>query len=148
METQRRVLIEDDSKSSRDLLRFIIEDLGYEVIEAADGEEALRKAAVYLPDLFIVDLNMPRGDGWAVVAGLKRNPHCNGMPIMAISAALGEADPTELQKAGFSTFLSKPITPAQLRQRIVAMLNPASASAASRSSAFGETIAARHIVGK
>ncbi|HEV2576286.1 MAG TPA: response regulator [Acidobacteriaceae bacterium] len=116
------MLIADDSQSSRDLLRFILERSGCDVIEAQDGEQALALALEFTPDLFILDLNMPRLDGYSVAAELRKQPAFTQTPILALSAGVTQTDPARIKESGFSAFLSKPIPPAGLRNCISRLL--------------------------
>jgi len=117
-----RILIADDSLSSRELLRFILEDSGYEVIEAADGEQVIERTPIFNPHLVIVDLHMPKLDGWAVVIALRKLPSCKKTPIVALTAAPSDAVPEKMISAGFTDYLIKPIGPARLRQCIASLL--------------------------
>jgi CheY-like chemotaxis protein len=67
----KKILIADDKATSRELLRTVLERQGYEVMEAADGEEALQKALAELPDLILLDLQMPRRTGYEVLGELR-----------------------------------------------------------------------------
>jgi chemosensory pili system protein ChpA (sensor histidine kinase/response regulator) len=116
------VLIADDSQSSRDLLRFILERSGCDVIEAQDGEQAFALALEFTPDLFILDLNMPRLDGYSLAIALRKHPAFMQTPIVALSAGVTQTDSVRVAQAGFSAFLSKPIPPAGLRKCISDLL--------------------------
>jgi len=118
----KRVLIADDSDSSRDLLRFILERSGCKVFEAQDGEEAFLLALALLPDLLILDLNMPRRDGYSVATELRSKPIFAKTPIIALSAGVAQTDHASVAVAGFSMFLPKPVPPAQLRACITRFL--------------------------
>jgi len=117
-----RILIADDTLSSRELLRSILESSGYEVLEAEDGEQLLERAAIFQPDLVILDLQMPKLNGWAAATALRKNPAFEKTPILALTAALSDAVPEQITKAGFTSYLMKPIGPARLRQRIASLL--------------------------
>lgn len=82
-----RILIADDTLSSRELLRFILEDSGHEVAEAEDGEQVMANAVTFEPDIAILDLQMPKLDGWSTFAALGRNPAFKIIPIVALTAA-------------------------------------------------------------
>lgn len=123
MKNAAQILIADDSESSRDLLRVILQRCGCHVIEACDGVEALHQAANCCPDLFILDLNMPRLDGYAVAFELRKAPAFKESPILALSAGLSEIDSVRLRQAGFSMFIAKPISPAKLRACIDELLD-------------------------
>src|SRR5262245_23161134 len=80
------VLIADDHEGLRTFMRFALEPLPYEIVEAADGEEAMRLAEAAPPDLAIVDLHMPRKDGFQVIAEL-RGLHGDRVKIVAMCGA-------------------------------------------------------------
>jgi CheY-like chemotaxis protein len=120
--TRKQVLIADDSQSSRDLLRFILERSGCDVIEAQDGEQAFALGLEFTPDLFILDLNMPRLDGYSLASELRKRTAFIQTPIVALSAGVTQTDPVRITQAGFSAFLSKPIPPAGLRKCISELL--------------------------
>jgi len=126
--SSKRILIADDSESSRDLLRYILERTGCEVIEAKDGPEALRQASATEPDLLILDLNMPGLDGYAVASELRKFPAFVQTPIVALSAGVSDVDEAKLATAGFSIFLPKPIPPAKVRECVAILLADTDAS--------------------
>lgn len=121
--TQKQVLIADDSRSSRDLLRHILQRCGLAIVEASDGETALAQAALCQPDLFILDLNMPRVDGYGVATILRSRPAFQRTPILALSAEVSQRDAHRIKQAGFSMYVSKPISPARLRDCVARLLN-------------------------
>jgi CheY-like chemotaxis protein len=118
----KRILIADDTVSSRDLLRFILEGSGYEVAEAENGETVLEKVAIFTPQLIILDLQMPKLDGCATARILRKMPEFQKTPIVALTAALSQTAPEQITTAGFSAYLVKPIGPAKLRQCIASLL--------------------------
>jgi two-component system chemotaxis response regulator CheY len=117
-----RILIADDSLSSRELLRAILEGNGYEVLEAEDGEQVLERAIVFKPHLVILDLQMPKLNGCSAVNALRKIPAFESTPIVALTAALSDAVPEQIAEAGFTCYLVKPIGPARLRQCIASLL--------------------------
>jgi CheY-like chemotaxis protein len=119
---RKRILIADDTASSRELLRSILESCDYEVEEAADGEQVVACVGAFGPDLVILDLHMPRMDGYATAAALRQMPGLHRMPIIALTAAITQTAPDELTEAGFSAFLVKPIGPARLRKCVASLL--------------------------
>jgi len=118
----KRVLIADDTDSSRELLRFILEDMGHHVVEAEDREQAIAKAIAIELHLVILDLNMPGMDGYTTAAALRRIPACKTMPIVALTATLSDSMPARLIQAGFNGHLVKPIKPSLLRQYVGSLL--------------------------
>jgi CheY-like chemotaxis protein len=120
--TSKRILIADDAASARDLVRAILSRNGYEIYEAGDGEEALECAAKFLPDLVILDLQMPKLDACSVASKLRLMPSFEDTPILALSAGISQMEPAILTQAGFSQCLAKPISPSKLRSIITDML--------------------------
>ena len=118
----RRVLIADDAASSRDLLRSILEASDYLVAEANDGEQVLEIIESFNPHLVILDLQMPRLDGYATAAALKKMPGLHRRPIIALTAAVTQTAPDRITEAGFSAYLVKPIRPGSLRQCVARLL--------------------------
>lgn len=114
----KKILVADDQESGRDLLRYILTASGFEVIEAADGQEVLEKVVHVKPDLFILDLNMPRCDGFAAAKGLRTLAAFEKTPIIALSAVVAPINPFQLTDAGFNLFLTKPVLPSKLRECI------------------------------
>jgi CheY-like chemotaxis protein len=117
----KRILVADDAPSARDLVRSILERSGYEIFEAEDGEDALDCATTLLPDLVILDLQMPKLDGCGVASRLRSMPSFAATPILALSAAVSRMERAKLIQAGFSSFMAKPISPAKLRLAITDM---------------------------
>jgi CheY-like chemotaxis protein len=118
----RRILIADDAPSSRELLRTILERQGYVVLEAVDGRQAVDEAAAFAPDLIILDLQMPRLDGYSTAIALRKIPAFASIPIVALAAALPEVSPEQMTAAGFTQCLVKPISPTRLRECITDLL--------------------------
>src|SRR5260370_1332146 len=83
----KTVLIADDKATSRELVRTVLEKDGYSVMEAADGIEALRNARESMPDVIILDLQMPGLDGFAVLQELRKDQRFAATPIMALTAS-------------------------------------------------------------
>ncbi|HYF01175.1 MAG TPA: response regulator [Planctomycetota bacterium] len=90
----RRILIADDSHNTRGIVRFMLDSKRYEVIEAADGQEALDKARASRFDLIVLDAMMPRLDGYAACAALKEDSATAAIPVVMITAAAESAHGT------------------------------------------------------
>lgn len=117
-----RILIADDTLSSRELLRSILESSGYEVVEAEDGEQVLERAIALTPHLVILDLKTPKLDGCSAARALRKIPAFEKTPIVALAAALPEVVPEQMTQAGFTRCLVKPIGPARLRECVASLL--------------------------
>lgn len=122
-EFKKRILIADDTASSRDLMRSILEGCGYEIAEASDGRQVLEKVDDFWPHLVILDLQMPQISGCAAAAALRKSHNFCRTPIVALTATFTYTMTEELTKAGFSAYLVKPIRPAQLRQCLEKLLS-------------------------
>src|SRR5215212_6805956 len=118
----KRVLIVDDNLPSRELIRTVLENSGYEVIEAADGQEGVRLALASQPDLILMDLQMPTLDGFGMLAEIRKNTRFVSLPIVALTANAMQGDREKALEAGFTSYLSKPVALATLRIEIARLL--------------------------
>ena len=118
----KKILIADDKATSRELLRTVLERQGYDVLEAADGEEALQKALAELPDLILLDLQMPRRTGYEVLSELRKNPRHAALPIIALTASAMQGDREKALAAGFTGYLAKPVALVHLREEVQRLL--------------------------
>jgi two-component system, cell cycle response regulator DivK len=118
----KKILIVDDKSTSRELLRTVLARLDYDVIEAADGEEALAKARVENPDLILLDIQMPIRNGYEVLGELRSEPQFARLPIIALTASAMQGDREKALAAGFTGYLAKPVALAHLREEIQKLL--------------------------
>lgn len=116
------VLVADDDPDILTLVGFRLERAGYEVLPARDGEEALALALERQPDLAILDVMMPKLDGYEVTQRLRENPATSGMPVILLTARVQEADITRGFEAGADDYIKKPFSPQELRARVQAIL--------------------------
>lgn len=119
----KTVLIADDKATSRELVRTVLEKCGYQVVEACDGIEALRNARESKPDLIILDLHMPRLDGFGVIQALRREEKFASTPVMALTASAMQADRERALSAGFTAYIAKPIQLRVLRGEVERLLH-------------------------
>jgi CheY-like chemotaxis protein len=126
----KRILIADDKATSRELLRTVLERLGYAVSEAADGEEAVQKARAETPDLILLDLQMPIRSGYEVLGALRQDPRFVALPILALTASAMQGDRERALAAGFTDYLTKPVALAHLRDEIRRLLDPGNSATA------------------
>jgi CheY-like chemotaxis protein len=120
----KRILIVDDKATSRELLRIVLEKQGYAVLEADDGEKALQKARIDNPDLILLDLQMPIRNGYEVLRELRQDPRYAALPIIAITASAMQGDREKALAAGFTGYLTKPVSLSHLRNEIQRLLEP------------------------
>jgi two-component system cell cycle response regulator DivK len=114
----KRILVAEDRPGSLELIRTVLESAGYEVIEAMDGLEAVEKASGSSVDLFLLDLQMPKVDGFGVVAQLRKDPRFASTPIVALTASAMHGDRERALAAGFSSYIAKPVDLATLRSEL------------------------------
>jgi adenylate cyclase len=119
MRTPPRILVADDNPDNLDIIRTRLAAQDYEIIVAADGEEALAKATEQAPDLILLDIMMPRMDGLEVCRRLKAAP---SLPFMPITAMADSKDVIAGLEAGGDEYLTKPVDQAALVARVKSML--------------------------
>lgn len=117
-ESRPRILIVDDELDLVSVLRFGLEAEGFEVIEAGDGEEGLRRAREDRPHLMVLDLMLPKLDGYKVCRALKFDERYKNLPIFILSARSGEQDRRLALDMGADAFISKPYEMKDLVARI------------------------------
>jgi two-component system phosphate regulon response regulator PhoB len=103
-----RILVVEDVPVMLAVLRMRLEAEGFQVITARDGVEALEQAREALPDLMLLDLMLPRLSGERVCQELKGDARTRGLPVIVVSARVGEAERLRALAAGADTFVSKP----------------------------------------
>lgn len=118
-----RVLIADDRWEDRKLLRLVAESMGHQVLEAADGQEALTLARKARPDLILSDVLMPRVDGFSLCRELQKDQVLRHVPFAFVTANYGEAKYRKFaEELGAVRVLLKPYDPGQMRAEIDALL--------------------------
>ncbi len=116
------VLLVDDDEMNRHLLSAWLKDLGFNLLEAADGESGLTIAQQHSPDLIITDLNLPKRDGASLVEVLRQTEAFIQTPILVASASVFETDQTRSIAAGANAFLAKPIHFEHLLDKLTQLL--------------------------
>ena len=122
MHDPARILIVDDNEANRDILATRLAAHGYQVAEAADGEEALAAAYQYLPDLILLDVMMPKIDGVEVCRRLKADKSLSFMPIILVTARGDSKDVVAGLDAGADEYLVKPVDQMALLARVKSVL--------------------------
>jgi DNA-binding response OmpR family regulator len=113
-----RILIVDDEADLVSVLRIGLEIEGFEVLDAADGEEGLRRAREERPSLMVLDLMLPKLDGYKVCRALKFDERYKSLPIFILSARSGEQDRRLALDMGADAFVTKPYDMAELVAKI------------------------------
>lgn len=116
-----RILVVDDESDSTDLLKFLFEKDGHEVIEAADGREGLEKARQEAPDLIILDVMMPEMDGVRMNSHLLADAATRGIPVIVLTAK-GRMQDAFAAAGNLHAYMEKPFDPKELRARVAAAL--------------------------
>jgi two-component system cell cycle response regulator DivK len=119
---RRRVLVVDDTDDLRELLRFVLDQAGFDVLEARNGAEAVRLARQHHPDLVVMDLWMPVMDGVEAIERLKGDRTTSDLPIIALTAQVGFEIASRARAAGCDDFYLKPIAPDELLRAISARI--------------------------
>ncbi len=110
----RKVLAVDDERHIVRLIQVNLERAGYQVSTAFDGTEALKKVEADKPDLIVLDVMMPKMDGFEVLKRLQANPESREIPIVMLTAKAQDADVFRGWASGVSAYLTKPFNPLEL----------------------------------
>lgn len=117
-----RVLLADDDAALRRLVSATLGSNDFELLHAMDGEEALRVASEKHPALVLLDVNMPRMDGFNVCRHLKTDPSTTDIKIVMLTARGADVDRQRARDAGADDYFVKPFSPVQLLNRVYALL--------------------------
>lgn len=110
----KKILIVEDHEMSRVLLRDVLQHHGYEIIEAANGEEAIKEAGAHLPDLIFMDIQMPVMSGYAAIKALKSDDKTRHIKIVALTSLAMTGDKEKSLAARADYYITKPIDTVQL----------------------------------
>ena len=116
------VLLVEDTEDNRFMMRRLLEMTGYSVVEAMNGEEAVKLAKSESPSLILMDLSLPVIDGLAATRLIRKLPECKSTPIIAVSAHDTSDFQSEAIEAGCNTYVTKPIDFAELEDLIAKLL--------------------------
>jgi CheY-like chemotaxis protein len=110
-----KILVADDNEDGREMLAFLLAAEGHEVEQAADGPTALETAAVFQPDVAILDIGMPGMNGFKLAETLRAGPHSSSLVLVALSGLGQQEDKTRAAQAGFDRHFTKPVDIQMLR---------------------------------
>jgi len=122
------ILVVEDNPLNMELVSDILEAHGYEVRQAINGKEAVQAVELHLPDLILMDIQLPGLDGLTVTGIIKDNPETANVPIIALTAHAMRGDEEKAREAGCDGYISKPIDTRSLPQTIRQFLDAASES--------------------
>ena len=105
----KKILVVEDNEQNRILMRQILKYHGYEVLEAVDGADGLKMAREHMPDLILLDLQMPVMGGFAVIRELRKTPELSKLKVMAVTSFAMKGDREKALEAGFDEYVTKPI---------------------------------------
>ncbi len=130
MSEKLRILLVDDEPHIVKMVGKRLEVEGFELLTATDGEEGLAKAQAEHPDLIILDLMLPKMNGYEVCTLLKQNTRCHAIPIVLFTAKVQEKDERLGMECGANAYIRKPFRSQELVETIRELLKNASGSTA------------------
>jgi two-component system, cell cycle response regulator DivK len=120
----QRILLVEDQEDNRRIIRDLLTSVGYQLIEAEDGEAGVRLAAAERPDLILMDIQLPLLDGYEATRRIKADPELRAIPVVAVTSYALSGDETKAVAAGCDAYVAKPFSPRQLLAVIRGLLPP------------------------
>jgi two-component system cell cycle response regulator DivK len=114
----KRILVVEDQEDNRQILRDLLSNAGFEMIEAEDGQQALTQAAKHKPDLILMDIQLPLLDGYEATRRIKADPALNAIPIIVVTSYALSGDEEKAHAAGCDAYVAKPFSPRALLAKI------------------------------
>jgi two-component system, cell cycle response regulator DivK len=118
-----KILIIEDNEQNLYLETFILQKNGHEIMQARNGETGIALAAQTLPDLILLDIQLPGMDGYSVAQELRKNPILANIPIIAVTSYAMAGDRDRILEAGCTDYIEKPINPDTFHAEIARYLN-------------------------
>ena len=119
---QPTILLVEDDDDTRRVYSVMLVHSGFLVVEAATGGEAVERALADVPDLILMDMNLPMFDGWEAARRIKSNPRTSAAPLIAFSALIDSIADLRSGNTPFDGFIAKPVNPSELVRRVAAYL--------------------------
>lgn len=126
--SKKTVLLVEDNEDNLVVYRTILDHVGYQVLEARDGEEGVNRAREEHPDLILMDISIPKIDGWEATRRLKADRATRDIPIIALTAHALEEDRERALAAGCDGYLAKPVEPRRVVEEVQRFVGPAPVS--------------------
>lgn len=121
----KTVLIVEDMEDNRAIYVALLAHYGYRVLEAADGQTGVERARAEVPDLILMDIALPRMDGWTATRHIKADPALHHIPVIAVTAHTRPEDRERAFESGCAAFLIKPIEPRRVLEEVQRFIGPA-----------------------
>ncbi len=119
-----RILVVEDTPDNRQIMRDLLTSVGYTLIEAEDGAAGVAAALAHVPDLILMDIQLPVIDGYEATRRIKANPATAGIPIIAVTSYALSGDEAKALAAGCDGYIAKPFSPRQLLAKVREILPP------------------------
>jgi two-component system cell cycle response regulator DivK len=120
--TPKRILIVEDTEDNRRIMRDLLSNAGFDIIEAYDGQAAVAAAAKYVPDLILMDIQLPVLNGYEAIRRIKADIKLRSIPIIAVTSYALSGDKESARAAGCDRYVAKPFSPRQLLATIRELL--------------------------
>jgi CheY-like chemotaxis protein len=117
-----RILLVDDEFDSAEIIEQLLTYYGAQVQVVGDGDECLKVVADYQPDIIVMDLAMPRLDGWRTLQELRQNPNTCNVPVVAVTAYHSTTVAHNANNAGFDAYFAKPLNVEVFVKRLLELL--------------------------
>ena len=114
----KRILVIEDQEDNRRIVRDLFTSVGYDIFEAVDGHEGVALAATHMPDLILMDIQLPGIDGYEATRQIKANPALQHIPIIAVTSYALSGDDVKAYEAGCNGYVSKPFSPRALLAKV------------------------------
>jgi two-component system cell cycle response regulator DivK len=114
----KRILVVEDQEDNRRILRDLLTSAGYDIAEAVDGEEGVAAASREHPDLILMDIQLPKMDGYEATRRIKSTPELRAIPIIVVTSYALSGDEGKAREAGCDAYVTKPYSPRALLAKI------------------------------
>ncbi|WP_170482606.1 response regulator [Ruegeria arenilitoris] len=118
----KRILVVEDQADNRRILRDLLGNYGFEVLEAENGAQGVDRAIAEKPDLILMDIQMPELDGYDATRQIKKHPIGTNIPIIAVTSFALSGDETKAREAGCDDYVAKPYSPRALLAKVIAFV--------------------------
>jgi two-component system cell cycle response regulator DivK len=114
----KRILVVEDTEDNLQIMRDLLSNAGYDMVEAQDGAEGVAMAQSHRPDLILMDIQLPVLDGYEATRRIKADPATKSIPIIVVTSYALSGDEGKAREAGCDAYVTKPYSPRQLLAKI------------------------------